>query len=381
MAQTIPSITHDLDNAFMHTWYTIRAEAIDNILESSVVWTLLKEKGCFKTQTGGQFVTRTVRYNLPGSKWVKKGSTFSQGEVETRTMAKWVWRYLSGHVQRSIFDDQINSGPDKIKDYIQTRIQEAREGLTQDLEPALFRGYDDVTELIGTTTSGVIDEEYDDPTDRAPVIQGINDMIPPYDYANSAFVGETNDCNYGDVTRATSYSTNDIGVSYADDSDTGPQHKWGPNYYSFNSPMEVNLVSDMDKLYETCGNNQSFPDIILMDLETFTVYKEFALDMSQIVKNANTRAADLGFEVLQFRGKPCTWSPYVSVVNDGGTTKNQVVMINSQYCELVYDPNLWFDATNWKDIPLQGERIMHILSAIVGPITPQPRRHGRLYEA
>jgi hypothetical protein len=364
----------------MHTWYKIRAEAIDNILESTVVWTLLREKGCFKTQRGGQYVTRTVRYKLPSSKWVKKGSTFSQGEIESRTMAKWTWRYLSGHVQRSIFDDQVNSGPDKIKDYVQTRLSEAREGLTQDLEPSLFRGYDDITTLI---SSGEIDEEYEDPSDGAEVIQGLNDMIPPPDYAGATVDGTSDDFvvsgKYGDINRATSYSSNDVGVFYADDSDTGPQHKWGPNYLEMSTPLEVNLVSDMDKLYETCGNNQSFPDIILMDLATFNVYKEYALDASQLVKDVSTRAADLGYDVLKFRGKPCTWSPYLKVTNSG-TSYKQVLMVNSQYTDMVYDPNLWFDATEWKPIPLQGERIMHILSAIVGPITAQPRRHGRLYE-
>jgi len=61
----------------------------------------------------------------------------------------------------------------------------------------------------------------------------------------------------------------------------------------------------------------------------------------------------------------------------GGTRNNHVLMINSQYARFKYDPNMWFSMGRFKDIPLQGERIAHIMSAIT-MTSNQLRRHGRL---
>ena len=51
-------------------------------------------------------------------------------------------------------------------------------------------------------------------------------------------------------------------------------------------------------------------------------------------------------------------------------------MLNSQYAKIKYDPNMWFDMGRFKDIPLQNERIAHIMSAIT-MTSDQLRRHGR----
>ncbi|KKL11579.1 hypothetical protein LCGC14_2544440, partial [marine sediment metagenome] len=38
MATTLPELTETIDNAFLHTWYEIRKEAIDNIIDATPVW-------------------------------------------------------------------------------------------------------------------------------------------------------------------------------------------------------------------------------------------------------------------------------------------------------------------------------------------------------
>ena len=45
MPTTLPTLTETFDNAFTHTWYEIRPEAIDNILEATVFTMALKEYG------------------------------------------------------------------------------------------------------------------------------------------------------------------------------------------------------------------------------------------------------------------------------------------------------------------------------------------------
>ncbi|MEK0325385.1 MAG: hypothetical protein QQN63_06735, partial [Nitrosopumilus sp.] len=113
---TLPSLTRTIDDAFVTTWYEIREEAIDNILNATVIWAALMGAGSFTPQVGGQFITRTIVHGEQAAVDVARGDTLPQGEPELETMARWTWRYIATHVQRSVFDDQINNGPSKIKD-------------------------------------------------------------------------------------------------------------------------------------------------------------------------------------------------------------------------------------------------------------------------
>lgn len=322
MATTLPELTRKIDNAFVTTWYEIRPQAIDNILDATVVWAALKGKGSFTPQVGGEFITRTVRYGKETAKEVAKGDIFSQGETELETMARWTWRYLSAHVQRSLFDDQKNNGRSKIKDLVGMRLNAAKEAMEEDYETKLLRP-------ITTDESG-------------KGIQGLNDIVPPYaDRATGT---------YGQIARSNPW--------------------WQPKYRQVTAPKEVNLLTDMKVLYNDCHNNQVPPDLIISSKENYEIYEEFALDISQIVKDESSYLADLGFEVLRFKGKPLVWTP---------NQTEGMLFLNTNFIEVVYDPQLWFDMTDFKPIPLQGERIAHIVSA-ANVISSQLRRHGRLYE-
>jgi hypothetical protein len=126
----------------------------------------------------------------------------------------------------------------------------------------------------------------------------------------------------------------------------------------------------MKKLYNGIFKNKQAPDLIISDRGLFEMYESFALDISQIIKETDTRMADLGFDVLRFKGKRMIWS-------DDATT-DDMLMVNTEHIKVTYDPQLWFEMTEFKPIPLQGERIAHILLAM-NTISGQLRRHGRLY--
>jgi len=345
----VPSYTKEIDDYFVSTWYEIRKEAIDNILDSTVLWAALKEKGCLTPQVGGRHIDRTIRYGEETTQYVKKGSVFEQGEPELKTMAIWNWRYLAGHVQRSIFDDQQNSGKFKIASLVEDRLQATREALRKTLEDDLVR-------------ASASDETGDE-------IQGLNDLLP--ESTSKVVKGGGSSDTYGGIDRPTAYSAGANGVYAPSAGNTW----WGGKIMPLNTPIAVNLLSDMKKMYNSVHNNQIPPDLIVCDQVLFELYEDFALDASQIVKDEGTRLADLGFEVLRFKGKPLVWTPNLYM-----SSKSHMLFLTTQFLEIVYDPNLWFDMTEWKSIPLQGERIAHILSAI-NVIGTQPRRFGRLYEA
>jgi len=118
MAATLPVLTRTIDDDFTNTWYEIRAEAIDNILDATVLWLALKEFGCLVTQSGGEFITRTVRHAVKSIQNIRKGSALTQTEYKGKTMAMWDWAYFLVDINRSLVDDQKNKGKFRIKSYI-----------------------------------------------------------------------------------------------------------------------------------------------------------------------------------------------------------------------------------------------------------------------
>lgn len=335
---TLPTYTRTLDDAFVTTWYEIREEAIDNILAATPIWNILMGSGSFIEQTGGEIITRTIRHGEITPEQVQKGSVMTAGEPKLETMALWQWKYLASNIQRSTFDDQKNNGPSKIKDYVGVRITAARDGLEQKFE----------TDIWGTFAT----------SETAVGIQGLNDLCPT--------IANRSTGTYGNINRPLTYDS----FAAAVESPLTGNIWWGGKYLDgVDATADVDLLSDMKKLYNSLHANQSAPNLIIMDQTKFEIYEDFAIDISQIIKDETTRLADLGFEVLRFKGKPVVWSSDI--------TAQHVLMINTDWVEVVYDPLLWFDMTDWKPQAFEFDRAAQILCAL-NVITSQPRRHGRI---
>lgn len=350
MATTLPILTRTIDNAFTTTWYEIRPEAIDNILDATVVWAALRAAGTFTPQTGGEFITRTIRHGEVDAVAVAKGDILPQGETETETMAIWEWKHVATHIQRDTITDQKNAGPSKIKDYVAQRLEAARDGKEQKFE----------TQIFGAFQSNETGKEF----------QSLDDMVPGGSTVVNALVNQ-NSGTYGRITRATAYVTDSTTSLQTPSAGTNPW--WGPKYLAGTlATIGTTLLEDLRTLYNGLHNNQSPPTLIIVDQNIFEIYEDFSADTIQIIKDERTFLADLGFEVLRFKGKPFVWTP--------GITANNILMLNTDFVEVVYDPGLWFDMTEWKAIPLQMERIAHIISAL-NVISSQLRRHGRLIYA
>jgi len=296
-----------------------------------------------KTQVGGDFITRTISYDYQAAVEIARGETLPMGDKEVETMGIWGWRTIASHVQRNMFDDQKNQGPSKIKDLVGVKLKSARDGMEQKFESSMWNTH--VTAETGK------------------LIQGLNDLVP--------LVANRSTGTYGGIARASAYADSGNGV-FVGTAGTNPW--WGPKYLPGTlANIEDDLLTDMKKLYNSCSNNQSPPNAIITDQTTAEIYEEFALDISQIIKDdSGSRVADLGFDVLRFKGKPLVWTP--------GITANHMLMLNLDHVEVVYDPTFWFEMTDWKPVPDQPDRIAHIV-AFCNMLSAQTRRHGRLYYA
>lgn len=336
---TIPTFTRTIDNAMMTTWLKIRPDAMDNILAATPVWAILIAAGCMTPQTGGKYINRPIRYGQATATAVTEGDQLPQENPELETDALWTFRNIVAGVTRSVYEDRENQGEEKVKSLVGLKLEAARDALEQKFESSMF----------GTHVTAETGREF----------QGLNDMIPP--------VATRATGTYGGIDRPLTFAAEANGVVTPATGNTW----WGSKYYPGTLvDIEDNLLDDMKRLFNSCTNNQSSPTVMLTTQALFELYETFALDASQIIKgSAAGQMADLGFETLQFKGKPICWSSSV--------TANTMFFLNTDFIEVVYDPTLWFDMTDWKAMPLEAKRIAHIMCT-ANMISNQLRRHGRL---
>jgi hypothetical protein len=321
----------------VETWYEIREEAIDNILDATVMWLALREHNCFTPQAGGEIITRTIKYGTKTKQNIAKGKTLTQSVAKRETMAWWDWKHIAIDVNRDFFDDQKNHGPSKIKDYVTKRITGANEDIIQGMETDLFGWADGATDQIN----------------------GLFDVVPPVSYNATGMPawGQIADSptraagTFGNISRTNSY--------------------WQTKTQTTPTNPEVNLRNNMATMFNSISDNVAPPNFMIADQDLYEYYEDEIMDKQQIARTSfNQTAADLGFETLTFKGKPLTWTAKLAATD-------KMFFFNLDYIEMVYDPEYFFDMTEWFTTPNQLDRVAYIISAMQ-LIDTQPRRHGLL---
>jgi len=351
MATTLPTLTRTIDDDFVNTWYEIRPEVIDNILESNILSLALKENGCMVSQVGGEYITRTVGYGTKSKQNFQKGTVLTQSVPDLDTMARWDWRYFLIDVNRSLIDDKKNAGKFKIKDYVSRRLEAATDSLKADLESDLFH--------YGT----YVNAPYN--------INGLLDICCPITAPTSGANtgddqdGTTNATSNGNISRTNTWWRNWASLDGASSTES-QTNKLGEDPHS---PFSLNLLPDMRHFYNLVTDNMESPNLILTTQAIYEAYEDEVADRVQVVRTSfNKKAADLGFDTFTFKGATIAYSSKVP--------QYHVFMLNLNHIEFVYNPEMWFDMTNWKETANQLERVAYITCMSPGLITAQPRRHG-----
>jgi len=351
----LPTLTRTLDDDFVNTWYEIRPQVIDNILTANIFWLALKEYGCLVPQVGGEYVTRTVGYGTKSTQRFSKGTVLDQEVIPLDTMARWDWRYFLVDVNRTLIDDRKNAGKFKIKSYIARRLEAARDALVADL--------DTYVQQWGAYYAG----------DAQP--NGLYDVNPLYTAETAVGTGSASDSQAsgtknGNIARST--------------------NTWWRNWVMYNGgtyslankiagdtvePYALNLVPDMDHMYNCITAAQESPNFILCHQDVYEAYCDEMRDRLQIVRTGfNRTAADLGFETVTFRGAAMTYSTKLPTSG----TVTHIHMLNMNHLEFVYDPDCWFDMLDWRTTTNQLERVTYIACMTPGLISAQLRRHGAM---
>jgi hypothetical protein len=348
MAAVLPTQTRTIDDDWTNTWYEIRAEVIDNVTNATILWMALKEHGCFKPQTGGEYIERSIGYGEKSTQRFSKGKVLDQSVVPLDTAGLWNWRNFLVDVNRTLLDDVKNAGKFKIKSYLGRRMEAARTALVQD------------SETYSMQWGGYYDGD--------PQFNGIYDICPNATAESAVGDGSASDSqssgtSNGGLDRSNNWWKNWVG--YDDASEDKDTYIAGPT----NEPFNLNLVPDMRHMFNSITDNMESPNFILTSQNIYEAYEDEASDKRQIVESGFTRkAVDLGFDAFTYKGATMSWTRK--------QTSNHIHMLNLNHVEFVYNPLAWFDMTEWKSTANQLERVAYIVCVCSGLITNQPRRHG-----
>jgi len=351
---TLPQWTKTLDDDFVNTWYEIRPEVVDNILEATVFTLALKEHGCFISQPGSEIVTRTIGYGEKTTQRFDRGSVLGQSVPDLDTMAEWNWRFFLADVNRSLIDDAVNMGQFMIKSYLSRRMESARNACTQDLEKYLTQwggAYNAPKQMNGLY-------------DICPNATAETAAAAPFSDTENNSDSQGTGTSNGKINRTNTWWRNWTAADGG--AETPASFLAGPT----NEPYAMNLVPDMRHVFNSIRANQEAPNLILCDQNIYEAYEDEAQDKQQIVQSRFTKTAvDLGFDAFTYKGATMSYSGKLA-----GT--KHLFMLNLNHIEMVYHPNVWFDFVDWKDTANQLERVAYIACMTTGLITDQPRRHG-----
>jgi hypothetical protein len=243
-------------------------------------------------------------------------------------------------------DDQKNSGPARIKSLVETKLTAARDAMDEKYENCLIAAID-------TTDGGVQLRAPRDPYSLFNIMPGTSGTY--YNYTE----GAGTDYTYGGIKP----------------SSANPW--WQAKYTTAVSPALMNLKDQMRTTFNNAtGGSKDRPDLIIYDQTRFEAFEDVCESeiqrVSQDSGKTGRRLANLGYDVLYYKGAEVIWTPNSNWPSGVG------LFLCTRYIDVVYDPGLWFAMTPWAYVQNGLERLCRIVSAFSGTICFQLRRQAKL---
>lgn len=322
---SVQQLTEFLDDLYTSTWQNMSSDVADQVFDATPFWAWMKENGRLDTEEGGRWIGRPLQYDKNDNiYWIRKGSTVQLNDFKHLTTVKYDWRYLVASMVRFGVDDQQNRGKNTIIKFAESKVDNTKMSLADELETRLFGG-------VGDT-----DPEH-------PAFHGLQVLVAD-DPTASQDIGGYNQQDY-DWWR--NQANNMTGVSFA-----------------------TSGVSRMRTMFNDCMQNKKSdaPDIIVSGQTPYEYYEDEAFDKLEI---QSTKLAEMGFDTQTFKGRPWVWSP--------ACANTRIYFLNTNYLQFIYDPIMYFEMTAWKDIPDQvNDRAAQIITACQ-LITNRRRVHGVIH--
>ena len=304
---SVPSRSETLDDLYTSTWNNRLKTVTDQIFDASPTFALLKKKGSIRFNgTGGRYLEIPLSYAKNETCIsLGKGDTISLSETAFLTVAQFEWKFAGCTIVRYWTDDAKNKSVQQHLSWINQKIDNARNSMTDYFEQKLFGD--------GTGNSG-------------KDIDGLGNLVSTTPTAAATV---------GNIAQAT--------YSY-----------WQNRQKTATGAASVYLLADMRNLANTAseGITRDYCDLIVTTQTVAELFDDEVLEQRQIVNLGANDPEGKGQNA--WKGIPLTWSAQCA--------SGRMYMLNSQYLTLEIDPEYNFQMTEWKSIPNQVlDKVCHIV--------------------
>lgn len=317
-----------IDNMVTTTWYDVRRQIVDQVFQITPFYDMMVQGGRIRERIpDGTHWEIPVRYAQEDSntQWFGRGAKFGRGEKETLTRLIYESKNLGTAIVRFFDDDRKNKGKAKLIDYVTEKVENTKMSLMDRFETDLLVQNSDplaisaLPTLISTTpTSGSI----------------------------------------GGLTRSANAYLQNNTIDFTGKTTT------------------ASLIDEMTRMYNLCslwkaGGRRS-PDVILTTRQIYQDYEAIARAMATLTIAPDNKSprANLGFGDLTFKNVEMFWAP--------NCPSGAMYFLNTDTLELAYDPEVWFEMTEWKTDPDSLDRVAQIV-CVCNLLCTNFRKNGVIY--
>lgn len=306
----VPNRTEVLDDLYTTTWQNRKKEVTDNIFTATPLTNELFKRGGIKLNgTGGRFLEVPLAYAKNETVTsLGKGDTISLSETKFLTVAQYNWKYIAGSLIRYFVDDTMNKSVQQHINWINAKIDNLRDSMTDDIERQLFGD--------GTGNS-------------SKDLDGLANLID-----STPTVART----VGNIAQTT-YSW------------------WQNRQKTATGAASVYLLSDMRNLANTCseGKTRMLPNILITTQAVAELFDDEVLEQRMIISVKD--GADPESMTTAWKGIPLQWSSQCPT--------GLMYFISSKYFGITIDPDVNFEMTEWKPIPNQvNDRVAQVVAKL-----------------
>lgn len=275
-------------------------EIADAVIEHNLLSAWLREKGRIKVMDGGKTFHEKVIYDeINGADWINKDQEIPLVRNDNLTDAVYDIKVVAMPLKIFHLDKSMAQGEPQVADMVETLIQSAKSTMSNLMGIAVYND--------GTNTKA---------------LHGLRHLI------------------------------SDSGGTTVGGIDSSSESWWerqlGDTIGNFNGTQEGER--DIGALITACaGNDHDWPDLIVT---TALVWHMYRVALTNIVRLADTKVGNLGFQSLDFQGIPLAWDFNCPGAHNDGTTEHLYV-INSKYMSLRVLRGGEFVTSDWERI--QGQ--------------------------
>lgn len=328
---TPQSVTRVIDNLMTTTWYDIRPQVTDYAFQITPFYDKMVESGRIKERVpDGTHFEIPIRYAKQDGniQWFGTGATFSEGEQESLTRLIFEIKNFGTSISRYWNIERKNKGKTRLINYVEELLDNTKMSLADALSAALLS-----------------------PSSDPLAIDSLPDIITTTPTTGT----------YGGLTRSEYGGLQNNTIDFSSLTTSG------------------SLLDKMTQMYNECtlykGGRRSTPNIILTSREVYQDYEAICRAL-QIISTNKTERASLGFGELMFKNVEVFWDPNCPQTS---STEQRMYFLNTDHLELAYDPDSWFDMTEWKSPHNKLDRYAQIVS-VCQFFSDFPAKHGVIYD-